>query len=905
MLAALLQRLGVRPSERRLVTRLFWLHFLLISSYTLARAARSAVFLEEVGSRRLPYVYVAVALFTALVSWVLGRVALRQQLQRSLAQSLGCCALSLFGFGLLLDRVGGQVPPIAFYLWTGAYGLLLVSLFWMLANEAMDPREAKRLFGLVGAGGILGGLVGGGFSATAGPLVGPERLLHVAGAVLLGAVPLVRRVFDPGSSRVVQLPLEEEPQRPILRDSYVQLVVLLFLLGGVTASLVDYQFNVVVERQSGGDKLLLTRFWGWYHTLLNAGAILLQVLATGSLLRRFGAGSVGALLPGGVALGSALALLVKPAGPLLVAATRIYDAGLRVSLARTAWEFLYFPLPVGVRRRVKTAVDAVVDRASEAVGGLLLLVLQAGFGPGLRAAGIAALVFAAAWFLVNARLRGAYVRQLSSSLRRLVVDERVAEGPPEARLIEEAHHLLSSPFEKRALYAFELLESIDPEGLDRRLGDLLDHPTPAVRARTLARLGDPEHPRASPLLATLVHDESAEVRTEAVRIYAARYGDTEAQMERLLRSTDPAARTAAIVFLLSQPGPEAPAAERLDALLREGSASDRRAVAQALARRPRPSGLHARLRDLLDDPDASVRREAIVACGAVQRREFVPPLVELLAAVATRVAARSALAAFGGRVVGTIGDYLADETVALAVRRELPLVLAAIGTQEAANELLRIPHPADPVLLLRLLKAQNKIRARNPEVAFPRVAVQEGLQREVELFLRLHLHLEVWRRLEPRSRARDLVLASLEERQDATFSRIFRRLGLLYPAQEMFLGYRAFAGESRRTRAQALEYLDSVLLPEDRRVLVPVLENPERRTLLAEVLYGLAPYDRRTSLAALLGGTDTWLQACALYYVGTARLVELGQHARDTLAAASVPIVRETAAWSLRRLEAS
>jgi hypothetical protein len=328
-------------------------------------------------------------------------------------------------------------------------------------------------------------------------------------------------------------------------------------------------------------------------------------------------------------------------------------------------------------------------------------------------------------------------------------------------------------------------------------------------------------------------------------------------------------------------------------------------VAQALARRPRPSALHARLRDLLDDPDAGVRREAIVASSAVQRRELVPPLVDLLAAPATRQAARSALAAFGGRVVGTVGDYLADESVPLAVRRELPLVLAAIGTQEAVNELLRVPHPADPVLLLRLLKAQNKIRARHPEVAFPRAAVQEGLQREIELFLRLHLHLEVWRRVEPRSRARDLVLASLEERQDSTFTRIFRRLGLLYPAQEIFLGYRAFAGESRRTRAQALEYLDTVLLPEDRRLLVPVLENPERRTLLAGMLYGLAPYDRRRSLAALLGGTDSWLQACALYYVGAMRLAELRQQARDVLAAASVPIVSETAAWSLRHLEAS
>jgi AAA family ATP:ADP antiporter len=901
---SLLQRLGVRRSERPLVSRLFLVHFALIASYTLARAARDALFLEKLSAQRLPYLYVAIAMWTAVVSLALGRRSGRQQLQQSLMQVLVASGVALAGFAILFHVFKGPVLPVAFYLWTGAYGLILLSLFWALINEAIDAREAKRLFGWIGAGGILGGLAGGGLATIVGGSFGPESMLYLAGGILLLVAPLVLRFRDAGPIRTSGPVADAEPERPLLQDSYVRWIALLFLLAGFTASIIDYQFKVALQTASDGNRMQITRFLGYYYTVLNAGAILLQLLASGWLLRRVGASTTAALLPAGLALGSAVSLF-RAAGPLLLASLRLYEAGMRNSLAKSAWEFLFFPLSPGLRRRVKTFVEAVVDRASEAIAGLFILGLGAAGAAGPRELGVVTFGLSLAWLLVNLRLRSAYVQQLSQSLRSLVsIDERPA-GPPEAQLLEEAHRLLDSPFERRALYAFDLLESIDPEGLDRRLGALQEHPVGAMRARALARLADPAHPVASPLLGTLVHDESVEVRSEALRLYAARFSDTSEQMEKLLASDDVAARTAAVVYLLAQPGLESDGKgmRRIESLLRDPAPEVRRAVATALGRRPSPSVLHHRLLDLLADPEIEVRREAVTAAGAVGRREFVAPLVPHLAQPLTRDATRLALASYGSRIVGTLGDYLADDTVPMSVRRELPAVLATIGTQAAADELLRAPAPYDAVLLLRLLKAQNKIRSRDPKIEFPRPAVREALRREVELFLQLHLHLVVWRG-EPPSRARDLLLESLEERLDAAFARIFRRLGLLYPSQEIFVGYRAVAGSSRRTRAQALEYLEAVLSPEDRRLLLPLVEEPERRLLLAEALYGLRSMDRDRSLDQLVRGSDAWLQAVALYYLGTHRIASFTGTIRDALASA-VPLVQETAAWSLQRLEAS
>jgi AAA family ATP:ADP antiporter len=901
---ALALRLGVRSGALRLVGRLALLHFILIASYTLARASRDAVFLAKLTAQRLPYLYVAVALFTALVSFGLGRASGRQSLQRSLVSLMILSGVALVAFAALFHLDHGSVPPIAFYLWSGAYGLILVSLFWSLVNEATDPREAPRLFGLVGAGGILGGLVGGAIAGAAGGALGPEIMLVLAGGMLVAASPLALQILEPTASRSIPLALVREENRPLLGDSYVRLIAAMFLVGGITASLIDYQFKVVLQAATGGNRMQLTRWLGLYYTALNAGAIVLQLLASAWLLRRFGASNVSMLLPGGLVVGAAIALLKAP-GLLLAASLRTFEAGMRVSLAKSAWEFLYFPLDARRRRRVKTLVDAVVDRFSEAVAGVLILTIVAILGTEMRPLLVCTLLGAAGWLALAVQLRAAYVRQLSMSLRSLVVDQPQPEGPPEAQLITEAHHLLASPFEKRALYAVDLLERIDADGLDRRLGELLDHPAPAVRARALRRLADPAHPIASPLLRTLLHDDSPEVRQAAIRLYAARYDDSASQMKKLLASQDSAARTAALLHLVSQPGTtdEPFVAERIEALLQEGDATDRAALALALATRPRPSTLHQFLLRMLDDADDDVRRATIAACGMVGLREFVPALVPLLAQSSAREPARSALSAFGNRIVGTLGDYLEDPSVVLTVRRELPRVLSRIGTQTAANELLRVAHAPDELLNLRLLQAQNSIRERDAKVHFPRRAVRTALQGEVELYLLLTAHAEVWR-AEPPSRARDVLLTSLEERLTSTFARIFKRLELVYPPREIALGYRALSEASRRTRAQALEYLEATLLPEDRRLVMPLIEEPERRHLLAEAMYGIRPFTRATSLEALVRGSDPWLQACALYAIGAERwkdLLGLVQSALD----AAAPIVRETAAWSLRRVETS
>ena len=45
----------------------------------------------------------------------------------------------------------------AFYIWVKIFGVLVPTQIWTLANYVLTTREAKRVFGMVGGGGVAGG----------------------------------------------------------------------------------------------------------------------------------------------------------------------------------------------------------------------------------------------------------------------------------------------------------------------------------------------------------------------------------------------------------------------------------------------------------------------------------------------------------------------------------------------------------------------------------------------------------------------------------------------------------------------------------------------------------------------------------------------------------------------------
>src|SRR5262249_41304137 len=169
--------------------------FTLTCSYTLVKTARDALFLALLPASLLPLMYLGVGVLSTVAAMLYSRATRFLLASRSLEIAAWGATLSLAVFASLSTlgtNRGLHGVAVAFYLWVNVYGLILVSQYWSTVNSITDPHEAKRILGLVGTGGILGGLVGGALAAPLSHAFGIGAMV-IAGAAMNAAVAIVAR----------------------------------------------------------------------------------------------------------------------------------------------------------------------------------------------------------------------------------------------------------------------------------------------------------------------------------------------------------------------------------------------------------------------------------------------------------------------------------------------------------------------------------------------------------------------------------------------------------------------------------------------------------------------------------------------------------------------------------------
>src|SRR5450755_3009181 len=158
--------------------------FLLVAAHALLETARDSLFLRTQQLSRLPWVYLAVAIA------VLAVTPAQAWLLRRKSSALAMPVTLLVTSAVTASFWSGARNPMAvnaFYVWTALFASLIFAQFWLGPAEAFDSAQAKRVFGFIGTGGLLGG-VAGAAAAKFILLVAPPRiLLLVSAGLTLGA----------------------------------------------------------------------------------------------------------------------------------------------------------------------------------------------------------------------------------------------------------------------------------------------------------------------------------------------------------------------------------------------------------------------------------------------------------------------------------------------------------------------------------------------------------------------------------------------------------------------------------------------------------------------------------------------------------------------------------------------
>jgi AAA family ATP:ADP antiporter len=248
------------------------------------------------------------------------------------------------------------------------------------------------------------------------------NLLIVAAALLEAAVFCARRLER--SSREVATTREVAPSREakmnggwlagfvlLVRSPYLAGIALWVTLMSLTATVLYFeQANLVAAAST--DPAVRTRLFATVDLSVGILTLIVQMLATGRLVRRFGTGPALAFLPlvfvagfGALALGPGLAVVI---------AVQAVQRTANFAVSNPAREVLFTAVAREEKYKAKNVIDVVVVRGSDALWGWAFALLR-GFGVELTAIAVIAVPISLVWMGLAVALGRAQERRATAS----------------------------------------------------------------------------------------------------------------------------------------------------------------------------------------------------------------------------------------------------------------------------------------------------------------------------------------------------------------------------------------------------------------------------------------------------------------------------------------------------------
>jgi HEAT repeat protein len=601
----------------------------------------------------------------------------------------------------------------------------------------------------------------------------------------------------------------------------------------------------------------LTQFLGTFYAGLNAVSLLFQFGAAGWLLQRLGLGASTGLQPGAVVVFAAWAAMTT--GGWAVVAMRWIQGIVSQTLGKSSTEICYAAIRPSERRRIKPALDTLVERWSDAVVGILLLIVLHLLRIPIAVILVGTAALSVAWlvvlFFLNRRYGGAFHEALS---RRWIEPEAAPESmrlPSARKALLEA---LNSDDERQVLLALKLSQHAQDAETGRAVQRCLLHPSPGVKAAAVESMEAMRLPDRELVVEGLLVETHERLRRAVVRYLVSRGPEPIAFARRLLDGNDPTLRQYLLDALFDHPY-EARGAltwNWIDARLGSGTPEDLLLAARALGAMDGPTTVR-RLRTLLTNPDVDVRRVALVSAARRPSRELLDVLLPLLIISELSYGAREAVAAVGDPAVPELQRLLGGERGARAQARAAR-TLAQIASPRAVDCLMTLVRSGDLRLRHLGLQGMRRARLRTGQPVLPRSTVHRLFLRELSDY---RACLAPVASLEKNAASEVRLLGeSYRESADRALERALQALACWYDPKPLLGVFDRLKSRDLADTPPALEYLGHVL---PRAVFRTVSRIFEKEAMAAPA--GVPDPDRLAEWIRVAWETgDAWLRACAV-----------------------------------------
>ena len=386
----------IKKNEVEPALLFFALWFLLILVFQVLRPLKGGLFVENLGAywelyaklTNIGVALLAVTVFTALYN--------RLGSLRMVMTLCGFFIAALLAFAVVL--VGGEAPsPVTnwlFYLFGDAWSTIWVTTFWAYLNEMTETEQSKRLYGMIGGGGVTGGLVGNllvwqlvqplGSSAL---LIGCALTTGIVGLIVWRTDVLARRPSAAIRRQAVEPSAQAksaerkkgeanpafEGAKLVMASKYLLSIVMIMFLYELVSQILDYQYKTAAQSLEGA--ATTQAFLGQIGTIVGVVSVITQFFLVSFIIRNFGITVALLVLPlsMGIASGFYFAVPLLWTGALLT----ISDNSFNYSINQTARETLFAPTSADAQYKARAFTNMFVQRMGKGAAILMALVLSA------------------------------------------------------------------------------------------------------------------------------------------------------------------------------------------------------------------------------------------------------------------------------------------------------------------------------------------------------------------------------------------------------------------------------------------------------------------------------------------------------------------------------------------------
>jgi ATP:ADP antiporter, AAA family len=406
---------GVEPHELSAVVLSMLYFFFLFGSYSVVKPVRDAMG-TVYGVKHLNELFLGTFIGTLILAPLYAGMAARLKLSTFLPWVYGFIALTIVGFCALFagGKVSARWVAAGFYIWVSVFNMLIISVFWSFMADIFSRTQAKRLFGFIAAGGTVGGIAGPAIATFLATRVGNNGLMLISAAGFAVTAFLVKALEHARATLVATSGSEAQrtninhrlgSSNPLAgfillaKSPYLLLIAAFLFLMTSISTIVYTQLSDLITK-AFTDHNQRTQAYATIELAVNSLAVVIQLLGTGRIIKRFGV-TVGLMLNPIIMVFAFLAIAFSPV-LLILGSLQVVRRVAEYAVARPTREMLFTVVDQESKYKAKNVIDTVVYRGGDVVASFASVGVLKGFGDiGLAVLGIGVSLvwFPIAWIL--------------------------------------------------------------------------------------------------------------------------------------------------------------------------------------------------------------------------------------------------------------------------------------------------------------------------------------------------------------------------------------------------------------------------------------------------------------------------------------------------------------------------